>query len=97
MEKSLPGENSEDGDSVRNVTSKINKQDQSKPQPSTLIAKYYLVGYMIIIGCCFIFSYCVQSEKIEGLIKLFSAVNGLFSAGLGFILGYYFKNNNNES
>ncbi len=76
-------------------TSKNEQSSGRKEKTRGAIAKWYVIGYLIIIAGMLaagtLKSYSVQDTK-----DILLAISGVLSGPLGFIIGYYFKAGPNE-
>lgn len=68
--------------------------DNSPDVTRTKLASYYLWGFFIVIGSCFLFAFIRSTCEcsIRDLKDLLLTASGILSGPLGFVFGYYFKN-----
>lgn len=74
--------------------SNVGAIDQAPPSPKsrtqTWLGLIYVLGFLIIIGGVITFT-LIQKYKVAEIKELLLAISGILSGPLGFIIGFYFK------
>lgn len=74
------------GSNLANVTLKQKREDIRGR-----LAFLFLIGYFIILIGSIVFSAFAEDVKIERMLESIITISGVLSGSLGFVIGYYFR------
>lgn len=94
VEESAPKEN---GDNVYTQSKSIDLQTEfsavqfKQEDTRGRFALFFLIGFFITIAAGLAIGVAVDSTKIKNVSDMILTISGVLSGPLGFIIGYYFK------